>query len=154
MTDTNDQKSFRTLRGFLDRHEPDEENYFHFSATLRISGEDLPFDEICQRLGIEPTYSHRKGDRRAPTSPPFQDDAWHLQPSVPETDPLDQHILALWKLIQPHVEYLKLLKRNSSVNVFCGYRSNCDLAGFEVSHEALELFTSLEIPFGVSVIVT
>ena len=38
-------------------------------------------------------------------------------------------------------------------DVFCGYRSNCDHAGFEVSHQCLELFRSLEVPFGVSVIV-
>jgi len=44
------------------------------------------------------------------------------------------------------VEYLKALKQR-------GYRSNSDTAVFEVSHKCLRLFTALEVPFGVSVII-
>ena len=55
--------------------------------------------------------------------------------------------------MRPEVDYLKSLKQRFKVDVFCGYRSNCDHAGFEVSHKCLELFTALEVPFGVSVII-
>ena len=48
---------------------------------------------------------------------------------------------------------LNALKHRFKVDVFCAYRSNCDHAGFEVSHKCLELFTALEVPFGASVIV-
>ena len=154
MTDSNEPKMFRTLRGFLDGEEPNEANYFCFSATLRIHGDDLPFDEISQRLGVQPTRLHRKGDRPGPRSPGYRDDAWQFQPSLPETEPLERHIQALWQVVRPHVEFLKALKQRFKVDVFCGYRSNCDHAGFEVSHKCLELFTALEVPFGVSVIIT
>jgi hypothetical protein len=40
------------------------------------------------------------------------------------------------------------------VDVFCGYRSNCNSAGFEVDHQALVILMELEVPFGVSVIIT
>jgi hypothetical protein len=146
-------KSFRTLRGFFNAEEPDEENYFRFSATLRIHGDGVPFEEIRERLGVESTHLHRKGERRGETSPAWLDDAWHFQPLLPETEPLERHIEALWQAVRPHVEYLKALKQHFKVNIFCGYRSNCDTAGFEVSHKCLELFTALEVPFGVSVIV-
>jgi hypothetical protein len=154
MTDADEPKMFRTLRGFLNGAEPDEVNYFHFSATLRIHGDGLPFEEISERLGVRPTHLHRKGECRGSRSPGYRDDAWQFQPSLPETDPLDRHIEALWQVVRPHVEYLKALKRCFKVDVFCGYRSNCDHAGFEVSHRCLELFTVLEVPFGVSVIIT
>ena len=153
MDDFDEQKAFRTLRGFLHGEELDEETYFCFSATLRIHGNDIPFEEVRQRLGVEPTNTHRKGERRGPRSPAYGDDAWHFQPAVPETEPLERHIEALWKVVQPALEYLKSLKRRFKVDVFCGYRSNCDTAGFEVSHKCLELFTALEVPFGVSVII-
>ncbi len=153
MTDADDPKSFRTLRGFLSGEEPDEANYFHFSPTLRIHGEDVPFDEISCRLGVQPTHLHRKGDRRGPRSPGYRDDAWHFQPALPETEPLERHIQALWQIVKPAVAYLKTLKQRFKVDIFCGYRSNCDTAGFEVSHSCLELFTALEVPFGVSVII-
>lgn len=153
MADSNKPKMFRTLRGFLNGEEPDEANYFCFSATLRIHGDGVPFEEISQRLGVQPSYLHRKGERRGPGSPVYRDDAWHYQPSLPETEPLERHIEALWQIVQPAVEYLKALKQRFKVDVFCGYRSNCDHAGFEVSHKCLDLFTALEVPFGVSIIV-
>jgi hypothetical protein len=40
------------------------------------------------------------------------------------------------------------------VDVFLGYRSNCDTAGIEVPHTSLEMFSELQIPFGLSIIVT
>jgi hypothetical protein len=144
---------FRTLRGFLDGEEPDEANYFRFSATLRVHGDGVPFEEIRERLGVEPTHQHRKGERRGPNSPGWLDDAWQFEPALPETEPLERHIEALWQVVRPQVEYLKALKQRFRIDVFCGYRSNCDTAGFEVSHKCLVLFTALEVPFGVSVIV-
>jgi hypothetical protein len=154
MSESHQPKEFRTLKGFLHGEEPDEVNYFHFSATLRIYGDDVPFEEIGERLGVEPTYLHRRGERVGPGSPAWRDDAWHFEPALPETELLERHVEALWEVVQPHVEYLKALKKRYKVDVFCGYRSNCDTAGFEVSHRCLVLFTALEVPFGVSVIIS
>jgi hypothetical protein len=154
MTDSDEPNSYRTLRGFLDGEEPDEANYFCFSATLRVHGDDVPFEEITQRLGVKPTRLHRKGECRGPRSPSYRHDAWMYQSSLHESEPLERHIEALWQVVQPELEYIKALKQRFKVDVFCGYRSNCDHAGFEVSHKCLELFLALEIPFGVSVIVT
>src|SRR5262249_45097327 len=153
MSESDNPKMFRTLRGFLNGEEPDEANYFHFGASLRIFGDDVPFEEISERLGVEPTHLHRKGEQRGPSSPAWRDDAWCFEPALPETEPLERHIEALWQVVRPHVAYLKALKQRFQVDVFCGYRSNCDTAGFEVSHKCLQLFTALEVPFGVSVII-
>jgi hypothetical protein len=45
------------------------------------------------------------------------------------------------------------LKQSATVDVFCGYRSNCDHAGIEVPWQSLEIFREVQIPFGVSIIV-
>jgi len=153
MTDDSDPKMFRTLRGFLEGEEAEEVNHFHFSVTLRIHGDSVPFEEISRQLRVEPTHLHRKGEFRGPRSPAYRDDAWQFQPSLAETEPLERHIEALWQVVRPAVDYLKALKQHFKVDVFCGYRSNCDHAGFQVSHKCLELFTELEVPFGVSIIV-
>lgn len=153
MEDAKPPKMFRTLRGFLDGDEPDEANYIRFSATLRIHGEGVPFDEISKRLCVEPSHLHRKGERRGARSPAWKDDAWHFEPALPETAALECHIEAPWQVVRPHVDYLKALKQRYKVDVFCGYRPNSDTAGFEVSCKFLELFTALEVPFGVSVII-
>ena len=81
-------KAYRTLRGAIHGGEPDEPTYFAYSAVLRIHGESLPFEQISQKLGIEPTNLHRKGERRGPKSPVYRDDAWHFQPALPESAPL------------------------------------------------------------------
>lgn len=153
MTEPPDERTFRTLRGFLAGEESDEPTYFHFSATLRVFGDDLPFEDITARLGVEPTHRHRKGEKKGPRSPGFRQDAWHYTAPVPETEPLEHHLAALWEIVRPALPYLLDLKQRHAVDVFCGYRSNCDHAGFEIPHTCLELFTALEIPFGVSVII-
>jgi hypothetical protein len=148
-----DHKTFRTLRGFFDGDEPDEETYFAYSATLRIFGSIPDLDAITRTLGLTPTQALRKGDRVRPRSVPLKHDCWHYQPPVCESDHLEIHINALWAAIKPHRDYIKKLKSQATVDVFLGYRSNCDHAGLEVSHTCLEMFTELEIPFGVSIII-
>lgn len=99
MTERDEPRSFHTLRGFIQGEAPDEPVYFAYSATLRIHGDDLPFEEITERLQVQPTYTHRKGERRGPRSPEYRDDAWHFAPPVPETEPLDRHIDTLWSAV-------------------------------------------------------
>jgi hypothetical protein len=154
MNDHSNPKVFRTLKGAMSGEEAaDQPTYCAFMASLRIHGDTLPFDEISGRLGVRPTMMHRRGERRSSKSSVYLDDAWHFQPDLPESAPLEQHINALWQIVKPHVEYLKSLKQRFKVDVFCGYRSNCDHAGIEVPHTSLELFTALEVPFGLSIII-
>ena len=70
MDDTDPSEMFRTLRGFINGQEPGEANYFHFSATLRIHGDGIPFEEISERLGVERTHVHRKGEHHGHVHPP------------------------------------------------------------------------------------
>jgi hypothetical protein len=145
----------RTLRAFLDGEEPpNEENYFAYSASLRIFGKIPDVQGITDSLGIEPTYTHFRGERKISRSPPFEHDMWNYSPALPETSSLEEHINQLWAEIEPHKEYLIELKNVLTVDVFLGYRSNCDTAGIEVPHESLKMFAELEVPFGLSIIIT
>jgi hypothetical protein len=148
------EKPFRTLRGFLAGTERTEQNYFAYSATLRIFGNITNMDEISSRLDLEPTYSHRKVEKRSPRAPVHRFDMWSYTPAIDKSAPLHKHIDALWVTLKPHKRYLLILKRTLSVDVFMGYRSNCDTAGIEIPHTSLEMFKQLQIPFGVSMIVT
>jgi len=133
--------------------EPDEETYwFKFSAMLRIFGQIPDLEEVSRTLRLSPTHTHRRGDRRSQRWSPFEHDMWSYLSPVPEDRPLDVHIQTLWAHIKPHKDYLAGLKERLTVDVFCGYRSNCCTAGIEVSHHALEMFIQLEIPFGLSII--
>jgi 2'-5' RNA ligase len=146
------ERYFRPLRGYLNGDEPDEQTYFAYSATLRIFGTISNLDQITTKLGIEPTYTHRKGEKRGENSPPYKHDMWSYSPAIPEDEPLERHVEALWSAIRKKTEYLLSLKSSLTVDVFLGYRSNCDHAGVIVPHTCLEMFTTLQIPFGLSII--
>ena len=133
---------------------PEEEPlYFCFSATLRIFGEGLDIDDVTRTLRVQPTHSHRKGERRGFEGPAWPQDMWSFEPSIDESRPLDEHVMALWNAIRPHTPYLRALKQSFHVDVICGYRSNSNGAGFEVDYRCLGLFADLEVPFGISVMV-
>jgi hypothetical protein len=83
-----------------------------------------------------------------------ENDAWLYDAPVGKDRPLDEHIMALWDAIRPQVQYLRELKQKHTVDVFCGYRSNSNTAGFQVDHNCLGLFAELAIPFGVSIIIS
>lgn len=142
------------MRGFLAGKERDEDTYFAYSATVRIFGDITNMDEISTRLGLQPTDSHRKGERRDPRAAGFRHDMWSYSPPLDKHDPLQKHIDALWLALKPNKQYLLELKKSVTVDVFLGYRSNCDTAGIEVPHTSLEMFSELQIPFGLSIIVT
>lgn len=129
------------------------EPYFHFSASLRIHGEGLDLDAITTAMGLRPTHTHKKGELRHPGGHPYRDDAWHYSADLPEAAPLDAHLQELWVDVAPAREFLLSLKSKYRVDVFCGYRSDSDQAGFQVEPKSLAIFTSLEIPLGVSVII-
>jgi hypothetical protein len=138
------ENEFNTLRGAQNGTEPEEEVYFAFSASLRIFGDIPDVEQISAALGIQPTHEDAE---------PYRQDMWWYSPTLDESEALEKHIDALWEKLKPHKAYLMELKRAVTVDVFLGYRSNCDHAGIEVPHTSLEMFRELEIPFGVSIII-
>ncbi|MGV8839744.1 MAG: DUF4279 domain-containing protein [Bauldia sp.] len=137
----------------------EERPYFAFGATLRVYGAIPDLDGITLGMGLQPTHTHRAGAvRQARTgrirTRPYKEDAWHYTADPPEEAPLDLHLQTLWMDVAPRKDYLLSLKSSLRIDVFCGYRSNSSIAGFEVQATSLRVFTELDIPFGVSVIIT
>ena len=131
----------------------DEPAYLRFSASLRIFGDGLDFEEISRTLGVCWTHAHRKGERRSPSSQPWPNDMWIYQPRVNGKRPLDEHIIAVWDAVRSNIGYLRDLKRKFQIDVLCVCRSNSDGANFKVDQRCLGLFVDLDVPFEVSVIV-
>ena len=164
----NEEDGYRSLRGWLAGEESDEAPYVAGRATLRIFGCEpsfragnvpddalvqLDFAEIESRLGVAATRSIRRGEvhrgGRAQRC-----DAWFYESPLPEDQPLSEHIDAVWTGVRAGSDFLRSLQRTVSVSVFLGYRSNNDQAGVVVPHTSLEIFTALEIPFDLSIIIT
>jgi Domain of unknown function (DUF4279) len=133
--------------------ESNEKYFFAYSATLRVFGAIPDLDAISTALGLQPTHLHRKGDRRS-VGVPYDTDMWSYAAPVEKSEPLHKHIDALWAKLKPHKHYLLELKKHATVDVFLGYSSDCETAGVEIPYTSLELFIELEIPFGLSIVVT
>jgi hypothetical protein len=132
----------------------DEPVHFRYSATLRIFGTIPHLDDITRNLGVNPTHTHRRGERRNPLSEPFKHDMWSFKAPVERTEPLHVHIDALWATLCKRKQYLLERKRDDlTVDVFLGYRSSSDSAGVEVPYQSLQMFLELQVPFGLSIIV-
>ena len=130
----------------------DEEPVFGtLSASLRIFGDNLDTQEIGRTLGLMPTHSHRKGERRAATAEPFREDMWSYDAPIDRRRPLQEQIMALWQAIRPQIHYLRNLKPRCHVDVFCGYQGRDCPAVFKVDHVCLGLFAELEVPLIFSV---
>lgn len=76
--------------------ESDAKTYFAFSASLRIFSEIPDLNKITKQLGIQPTRTHRKGDKAGPRSRGYPHDMWSYQVPLDEAEPLEKHIVALW----------------------------------------------------------
>ena len=86
-----------------------EEPYFCFCATLRIFGDIGDLEAIGHQLGLQPTCMYRKGERKSPRRPDvWPRDGWLYQPPVDENRPLEEHIMALWDRLRPHMAFLKV----------------------------------------------
>jgi hypothetical protein len=153
VSETRDRESDSVLPSGSSGEVQEKAIYFAYSATLRIFGNIQDLDEITHRLGVAPTDAHRKGDLRWGRLPPPKHDMWMYHAPVNETEPLHVHIETLWNTFRERKEYLLHLKQELTVDVFLGYRSNCDNAGIEVPYQSLEIFRELRVPFGLSITV-
>ncbi len=131
----------------------EDDHYFCYSAALRIFGDIGDLEEITKAIGVQPTHVHKKGYKRSERAKPRPHDMWMYEPPISEDEHLHKHLDTLWEAVKPNVDAIKDLKRNLTVDIFCGYRSSCDHAGFEIPHTSLKIFSELEVPFSVSVIV-
>jgi len=138
----------------VERDFDNEEPYYRHSATLRIFGDGVDFEEIERTLALKPSYTHRKGESRSRSQVVNKQDMWSYQAPIPREQELEKHVEALREAVVENIGYLKDLKRRWNVDVFCGYTSNSATAGFQISPTGLRLFGELEIPLSVSVIVT
>jgi hypothetical protein len=126
-----------------DELDPDERQFFQYGATLRIVGHGMDFQEISEQLGIQPTYTHQEGDQYAA-------DMWCYSTSLDGLWDLDFHLKALRDALAGRKSHLRAIKRRYNVDIFCVYDGTvCHAGSFYIAPENLQMFTELEIAFGV-----
>lgn len=131
------------------------ETYFSYSASLRVLDAPERHREIEEVTGLKPSHVHMKGELAHEKSKRrWENNIWLLSSPLEETSELAEHLNWLWQQVQPHQAYFRsLIESGAKVDIFCGYRSNCDHSGFSIDPGALEIAQKLDVRLEFSVIV-
>jgi hypothetical protein len=121
------------------------------SAGIRIIGQKLGLEDISRELGLVPSHVHRAGEFDK-FGEPYAQDMWLLESPLGKHRELDSHLEWLIQHLESRFGYLKTLKGQAKIDVFCGYTS-IDDGGLSLSPEALSIFVELGIPMELSIIV-
>lgn len=123
-------------------------------AMFTIEGQGLDLEGISRSLGLAPSSTHRKGE------PIFQagkrkylHDQWSLEVPLDKLEPLDAHLKWLNQQLEPHREFIKSLKADAEVYIYCGYTFHNYESAFTLSPESLTIFTELSIPMEVNLLI-
>lgn len=123
------------------------------SVTLRIFGDALEPEKITQLLGSKPTKARRKGDivptkkyhRTASTG------LWLLSGNLPETQDIEEHLLALLALVTNDLNIWKSLTQTYEVDIFCGvFLETCN-RGFTLSPNIMKMLSERNIQIGFDI---
>lgn len=75
------------------RKESEEEIFFHYSAKLRIMGENIDVDEISNSLNLNPTHFYKKGEKISTSGPACTEDRWFYDCPIDKSCDLYHHIV-------------------------------------------------------------
>jgi hypothetical protein len=128
------------------------DSYTACDAALRIHGVPHRHEELTRRLG-QPTEVHRHGDLASALSGRlWPNDIWLLDSPLSSEQPIGSHIAWLSNFLAEHEKYiLGLLEAGVRMDVYCRYRSNRHMGGFEIEPENLTMISRLRLPLGVSI---
>ena len=107
-------------------------------------------EEISTTLGLQPSHTHRAGDL-GKFGAHFPDDMWALDSSLGREADMETHLEWLVNQLKPHVEYLKALKDEYKIDIFCAYTSIGD-GGLSLPPATLSVICELGVNLEISII--
>jgi hypothetical protein len=122
-------------------------------ASFRILGLDLDFPTISKALGVGPSFTRRKGEHGLAQTP-HSTDVWCLDSPHSRSAPLDVHLTWLRDALLPSYKFLRSLKGECDLSIYCGVTIEGDRCQFRTSSSALRLFTELGIDMDLSLVFT
>jgi hypothetical protein len=108
-------------------------------AGFSIFSVTLTPQEISERLGVQPTRTHEKGQPRGfrrkdgsiSQSIVWKDSAWHLNCPLKNDRDMAEHIRWLLDVIEPKADVLSALSSDCTlIRFFCGFSSGNGQGGF------------------------
>lgn len=125
--------------------------YHRFDAAFRVWGPDTDIKKLSAATGLQPSETHRKGDRRGKDQ--WNDSMWSFRSSCPETASLEEHLNSLLDRLAPVREKLLAAIPARSRGIFwCAHYTNAPegLAGtVKLGVGVLKRLSSFEFDFAL-----
>jgi len=120
-------------------------------AAFRVVGTGLDLAGISSALGTSPSHVHREGEQ-GPLGQAFPLDMWSLESPLPPTESLDAHVKWLKDALLPHRAFISSLQKQATLDIYCNAMLFREQSSLEFSPDALRLFTELNVPLAVSLL--
>ncbi len=123
-------------------------------ATLRLGGENLDPDEVTERLGITPTYAHRRGQVHNKRGDVWREGQWSLTSENQHVPcDLEDHIAWVLDRIEPvREQFLEICIGDVSADMFC-FLECYGMGGPQLSPTLMKRMARLDLPLGLDIYV-
>lgn len=118
------------------------------SATLRVISESRSVRDITQLLNTEPSRSVEKGTRLSwsnPNSALSMEFRWLLDSGLPDSEPLNAHIMKLASYVETNMATLNSLRSDCEIDLWCAFASGNEQGGFILDATLLKKLTVIPI---------
>jgi hypothetical protein len=122
-------------------------------ATFSVFSDTLTHEEIGEKLGIQATRTHAKGEPRSARkqSGVWPHSAWHLGSPLGYSANLADHIKSLLDSIEPKLAVLKAISAQCHpILLQCGFSSAHGQGGFTLDSDTLARISKLGVSLSVN----
>lgn len=118
-------------------------------VSLRIIGQ-LNIEELSHKLNLQPSNTHKKGEKDK-IGRPFDTDLWSFRVQSNPGESLREQLELLVDTFEGKYKAIEEIKSRAKIDVFCSVTST-EQGGFSLSPKGLSIFQDLEINMEVSLI--
>lgn len=122
------------------------------SWCLIISGNQINFDEIRDKLRIEPSRTTRKGEVKSKVIGPSQFDSWVFEQKFESSDEIAKTLDKLLAVIHPHKGYINVLSDTFDVIIKFFVQSNFAQIGVALPPYLIKKIAEINVKIEISVL--
>jgi hypothetical protein len=124
-----------------------------YTISVRIESPNLDVAQVTNELGIQPTQTRHRGDRRS-ESTVWKNALWEFevfQHNRSEWESLEAGLIELLKVLTPRVQLLRKYQESNDVNLWCGVFCSGFSSGPRLSAEVLGKLSALGTPISLAI---
>lgn len=123
-------------------------------ATLRISSDDLEPDDISNHLGVQPSFSQKKGEVVVGKNGREREakfGMWRLEAPDESPGDLNAQISNILGSLSNNLDTWEYLKDNYEIDLFCGLFMSEEMEGIDISPINLRKLGERHIEIGLDI---